>query len=843
MSVSVAQLRFLLALMVLQFTFNLNSLVDAAESTASQDSPRAGTITVHVDQPTVELPETLYGLFYEDINYSADGGLYAELVQNRSFEYYPVEGWNRRSQTMQPLTAWEKVCDKNEDCSLAVESSDPLNDVNMNYLRLTITKPGDGVGVANLGYDGISVKEGETYEFSVYAKRTTDNQLPLHVRLEGEQGEIASAQIDTLSKEWTKYEVPMTARRSDAKGRLVLLTGGTGDVMMDMVSLFPRNTFNERKNGLRADLVQALVDLKPAVFRFPGGCIAHGQGLDNAYRWKDTIGDVAERKPNWNLWGYHQSYGLGYYEYFLLCEDIGAEPLPILPVGVSCGFRQPFQNALMDQLQPWIDDAVDLVEFANGPVDSHWGSIRASMGHPKPFGLKYVGLGNEDHHTPEFEERFPHFVRALREQAPEVKIVGTSGLGPEIPIYEFMSAQGCDLSDEHYYESPEWFIANAHRFDNFDRSKTKVFVGEYASRGNQLYNAVAEAVYLTGIERNADLVQMTAYAPLFARYDYTQWTAADLIWFNHDTVVRTPNYYVQQLFSVNKGDKYLKNESEFDAALSSESLPSVGHVGVGTWDTTAVFDHIQVKVGDDVVIKDGFTDEDTDNGWQVLSGAFARGNEGYAQSDQAAKPSLTIHETPIETPEAVLTLRAKKVAGREGFLIVFGHKASQTNYWWNLGGWGNTQHGIEKGSADGEGGRSLVVGKAGRIRTNVWYDIRVELDSNHIRCYLDDALIHDVTLETPNVAVAASHDDDANCIVLKLANPTNETYRTSIKLEGAGTIAATATLFELAGDRVDMNDLENPHHIKPVKREILVSDEFEHMIPPMSVQFVRIPHQ
>ncbi len=625
----------------------------------------AGQITVFADQPTVTLPATLYGLFYEDINYSGDGGLYAELIQNRSFEYYPVQGQNPRKDDFHPLYAWEKVEGGDGACEMLVESKDPLNANNTKYVRLKIEESGDGVGVANQGFDGISIVRGETYDFSFYAKRSASFDAPVRVLLQGENGNLGQATIRRLSAEWTKYEVSLVATSTDEKARLVLLTTGEGDLFMDMISLFPRKTFKGRKNGLRADLAQALAELKPAMFRFPGGCIAHGQGLDNAYRWKDTIGDVAERKPNWNLWGYHQTYGLGYFEYFQLCEDIGAEPLPILPVGVSCGFRKPFENEKMSQLQDWVDDAIDLIEFANGPVDSTWGRIRAEMGHPEPFHLKYIGLGNEDHHTAEFEERFPYFVGAIRAKAPHIKIVGTSGLGHQIPIYQFMAEQKVDLSDEHYYEAPEWFINNQKRFDDFERSGPKVFVGEYASRGNRLFNAVAEAAFLTGIERNADIVHMTAYAPLLARYGFTQWQAANLIWFDHKTVVRTPSYYVQQLFSLNKGDRYLKNDSSFHLNPPEAANPAIGNVGVGTWSTAAEFDDLRVQSGSTILIDEDFSDDA--EGWTVASGKYATQNGAYVQSAVNETPAMSICRTKVKTSNVVYSLAQRKRPARKDF--------------------------------------------------------------------------------------------------------------------------------------------------------------------------------
>ncbi len=533
-----------------------------------------GTITIQVDRPTVSLPETLYGLFYEDINNAADGGLYAELVQNRSFEYHSLESKNIQLKLegfvdFTPLSAWQKVEQEGGACNLSVESAQPLNDNNPHYALLRIVNAGKGVGLSNDGFGGISVEKGASYDFSLFAKRSASPDAPLRITLRNAAGEaIGTATVPGISTKWERHTAVLVPTETAEKATLEVVTTGAGEVCLDMVSLFPRDTFKGRNNGLRNDLAQAIAELNPKVFRFPGGCIVHGHGLENAYRWKETVGPVEARKPNWNLWGYHQTHGLGYFEYFQLCEDIGAEPLPILAVGVSCGFRKPNEFAPLDEVQPWIDDALDLVEFANGPADSRWGRVRAEMGHPAPFNLKYVGLGNEDHDTPGFRARFPIFVKALREQCPEIKIVGTSGLGPKVPLYDCMCEQRVDLSDEHYYQPPEWFIENQHRFDAWDRSQPPVFVGEYASRGNTMYNAVAEAIYLTGIERNADLVQMTAYAPLFARYGFTQWKAANLIWFDHKTVVRTPNYYVQQLFSLNKGDVYLENKADFGAATN-----------------------------------------------------------------------------------------------------------------------------------------------------------------------------------------------------------------------------------------------------------------------------------
>lgn len=525
-------------------------------------------LTVKVDEPGVELSPHLYGLFFEDINWGADGGLYAELIQNRSFEYFPVRGeLNEKGYQLTPFTAWEKVVVDSAIGDIIVTRVFPLNEVNTNNLEVNIHNNKGFMGVRNTGYEGIPLKAGDNYKFSFYARmeKRAWNQYKDHVlivKLEDEKGNVLDSCIfNDLTGNWAKYETLFKPNASAEKGSLVIIAHGQSRLQFDMVSLFPEKTFNKRENGLRADLVQSLADLKPAFLRFPGGCIAHGWGMDNIFNWKHTLGDVAKRKPNWNRWGYHQTYGLGYYEYFLLCEDLGATPLPVVPVGVSCTFTH-FDCVPMDKIDESIQDALDLVEFANGSANTKWGKIRAEMGHPEPFNLEYICLGNEEGETDEFNERMPLFVDAFKKKYPKLKLIGNSGLSPNVPYYNFMKELGAWSSDEHYYMDPEWFIENQNRFDNWERGKTKVFVGEYASKSNKLFNALAEAIYLTGIERNADLVEMTSYAPLLARYRNTQWELANLIWFDNSHLVKTPNYYVQQLFSINKGDVYLKNKKK-----------------------------------------------------------------------------------------------------------------------------------------------------------------------------------------------------------------------------------------------------------------------------------------
>jgi alpha-L-arabinofuranosidase len=785
-------------------------------------------IEVDVDAPQAELSPVLYGLFYEDINYSADGGLYAELVQNRSFEYYGVTGWAADSQRLNPLTAWQKVEREGGRASLEVVDKEPLNSQNTKYLQIELGGSGPA-GVSNVGYAGIPVSRSATYDFSVYARRSGSLDAPLWVSLETPTGEVlATGTIQGLGDSWQKYEVALTATADCPTARLVLTTRGEGTLMLDMVSLFPRETFKGRKNGLRPDLAQALADLKPGFLRFPGGCIAHGHGLANAYRWKDTVGDVAERKPNWNLWGYHQTYGLGYFEYMQFCEDIGATPLPVVPLGISCGFRQPFENAPLDELSEWIEDALDLIEFANGPVDSAWGKVRAEMGHPEPFGLEYVCLGNEEHDTPEMRERFPLFVEAIRSRYPEIKIVGTSGLGPEIPLFDLMARTKVYSTDEHYYLPPSWYLANTDRFTRFDRNGPKIFVGEYASEGNTQLNAVAEAAYLTGIERNADVVDMTCYAPLLARIGSTQWTKANLIWFTDTEVVKTPNYYVQQLFSLNKGDVYLENQVTMrhdEATVKSFA----GRVGVGTWRTTIEVEQVEVN---------GTPVEFTQ--WQVDSGDFAQSNGLYTQRDVRAEGAVSVAPQDATGSTATYSVRARKTGGAEGFLVVFGYQNDQDYYWWNVGGWNNSQHALQR--QGGGSSQDLLISTPGSIESNRWYDLKVELSPGRIRCYIDEQLVHDYRHQEADVSVSPTLDRSTGELALKMVNPGNAEVKATIKLRNAKALGSAANLTVLAGPP-DAVNRAGAQPIVPHQSSLPASETMQIVLPPTSVQVLRVKVQ
>lgn len=525
----------------------------------AQDNAQEIQFDIQAKQSLFPVQSTMYGVFFEDINFGADGGIYAELVKNRSFEFQDA------------LMGWIPFG------TVKIEEKDPCFERNPHYVRLSFGQEITQTGLENEGFKGMGIKAGESYFLSTYARVQSKTPVRIRIELISESNHIfETKELTVTGNDWKKYQVTLTPQQTEKRAHLRLTLIDPGTIDMDHISLFPENTYKKRPNGLRADLVEALKDLHPGIFRFPGGCIVEGTTRATRYQWKNTIGPVENRPTNINRWfytfsyrkfpDYYQSLGLGFYEYFLLSEDIGAEPLPVLNCGLSCQYENDDmdEHARLDELQPYIQDALDLIEFANGSASSKWGKIRAEMGHPAPFNLKFIAIGNEQWGSI-YVERLKPFVEAIRAKYPDIKIVG--GSGPQASGEEFdylwseMKNLQVDLVDEHYYRHPEWFLSNAKRYDSYDRNAPKVFAGEYAchtdTQANSFLAALCEAAFMTGLERNADVVQLCTYAPLFAHVDAWQWRP-DLIWFDNLSVFKTPNYYVQQMYSRNKGTDVVK---------------------------------------------------------------------------------------------------------------------------------------------------------------------------------------------------------------------------------------------------------------------------------------------
>ncbi|GAB3904443.1 alpha-L-arabinofuranosidase C-terminal domain-containing protein [Mucilaginibacter boryungensis] len=547
-------------------------------------SQQAKKLTVLTDTKGPAIPKAMWGIFFEDINFSADGGLYAELIKNRSFEF------------TKPLMGWKEITANGGAGNTLIINRGEANANNPRFARITVKTQAGAYGLANEGFRGMGLLKDKKYNFSILARKQSGN---LKIRIEAigvDNKLIGKAELNNFTGEWAKYTASFICTATDAKAHLNVYFEGPGTVDVDMASLFPQDTYKGRPNGLRADLAEKLAALKPGFMRFPGGCIVEGRDLANRYQWKKTVGDIGDRELIINRWNtefanrsapdYFQSYGLGFFEYFQLAEDIGAEPLPILNCGMACQYNTG-EVVPLDQIDPFIQDALDLVEFANGATSTKWGGLRAAMGHPKPFNLKMMGVGNEQWDE-QYLDRYKLFAKTLKAKYPGIKLITSSGPSPEGKRFDYLHAEltkeKADFLDEHYYQAPEWFMNNASRYDNYDRKGPKIFAGEYAAHikdtknndaeyKNTWISALAEAAFMTGLERNADVVQMASYAPLLAHVDAWQWRP-DLIWFDNLRSVGTPNYYVQQLYSTNKGTHVIPIKMNGNIIAGKDSLYS-----------------------------------------------------------------------------------------------------------------------------------------------------------------------------------------------------------------------------------------------------------------------------
>ncbi|WP_237047824.1 alpha-L-arabinofuranosidase C-terminal domain-containing protein [Lentzea guizhouensis] len=776
------------------------------------------------------IDDSMYGVFFEDINRAADGGLYAELVQNRSFEYDPAD-----NAAYTGLTAWAPHSGTLD----VADDAGRMNERNRRYLKLGLP-----AGIINSGYNsGIAVREGQRYDFSVWA-RTDQASTPLTATVTDPAGTALGdpVRVEVRGDGWAKYTGTIQARKSTTTGRLLVTGAGAGTLRLDMVSLMPQDTF--KGHGLRRDLAEKIAALKPGFVRFPGGCLVntgshHGYDAPDferrrSYQWKDTIGPVEQRATNWNFWGYNQSYGLGYYEYFQFAEDVGAMPLPVVPALVTgCGQNRATDDPAL--LRRHIQDTLDLIEFANGPADSTWGRKRAEMGHPKPFGLTHLGVGNEENLPDEFFARFTEFRKAINARYPDITVVSNSGPddtgGTFDRLWQLNKQAGVQMVDEHYYNSPSWFLENNNRYDSYDRNGPKVFLGEYASQDNRFFNALSEAAYMTGLERNADVVKLASYAPLLANEDYVQWRP-DMIWFNNHASWGSASYEVQKLFMTNVGDHVVPSTA---SATPSTQAPITGAIGLSTWATAATYDDVSVtSASGQQLFSDDFSGTDaqwTKSGrgaWNVVNGA-------YVQSDAAAEDTL-VTAGDKSWRDYTLNVKAVKQSGREGFLVAFGVKDTGNYYWWNLGGWNNTQSAVEKAVG---GGKNTLLTDGTRIETGRTYDVRVEVRGRHVALYLDGQKWGEFTDDkaAEPFRQVVTRDRATGELVVKVVNAQDNAARTRIDL--GVPVASTARATVLQGRPDDVNT-QFAQPIKPRSEQVRVASSFTHTFPPNSVTFLRI---
>ena len=803
------------------------------------------SLIVDVAKKGVNISPELYGLFFEDINYAADGGIYANLVQNGSFEF-----GNRYCEDK--FCAWENLSPEKGWGSVSVKSEAPLNENNQNYLRMVVEGE---FGIINKGFDGIYVIQDDSYLVSMYA-RSQDFEGTVEISLEDLRGEIiGKTTIDQgFTGEWAKYENLLYARKTDDKARLVIKLKGKGTVDLDMVSLFPEKAWN---GILRCDLVKLMKDFKPGFLRFPGGCIVEGDSFENIYRWKNTIGDPARRRATYNLWygeefpHYHQSLGLGFFEYFLLSEYLNARPLPILNCGMTCQARGGGPLPL-GEVNEFIQDALDLIEFANSRTETKWGKTRESLGHPQPFNLNFLGIGNEQWGSAYFN-RYSLFHEAIKRRYPDVNLIAGAGPSPDDTLYHeamkwvtnLFPEERPDFIDEHIYRSPEWFYTSIHRYDNYDRNLPDIFIGELAAhnekRSNNLETALAEAAFLTAIEENSDVVKMVSYAPLLAKIGYNQWKP-NFIWFTNTESWGSVNYQVWKTFSQNLGDytveSYLSKSGE-------EPFRIRGTVGLGSH-RNVLFDNIRIMSGDDLVYEESFSaPSELGYSWETLNGDFEILEEQLLSSHQGTGSSMIVLKNKLLGGDCRLSLDFK-ITQRGGKAVIYPGVIDEKNY-----------IAVNLGSADSfvelvVNGKSYEISPHNyqSISMNKWHNASIEIRENKIKLDLsrddiDEAIkepLFDVTVN-PKLGplyVTASVEKESGDILIKAVNSSPDDLTCSVDIRGVDYIHHVGLCTVVSGDINDENSIQNPLKVIPLTEKIDVSPSFEHTFGRYSVTVLRL---
>ena len=794
--------------------------------------PMQAQITMNIDatQRGPEISPYQYGLFFEEINHAGDGGLYAELIRNRSFED------NITFDNATVPEYWMSV----GDAGLQLVTDDLLNDVQEKCMKIyTTTASADNLqGAANSGFWGMNIVSGKTYRLSLWVKGSNSGYTGnLMAQLQTADGLTVCGETiltgEVAVGEWRKLTATITATASDPKGRFALLTSNNGSLFVDVVSLFPE-TWKGRENGMRPDLAQLLADTKPTFLRFPGGCYVEGtNGFENAFQWKKTIGPIEGRNGHQNVnWGYRSSDGLGYDEYLQLCEDLGAAPMFVVNVGLGHGYIIP-----MEDLDTLVQNTLDAIEYANGDASTVWGARRIANGHAEPYGLKFVEIGNENYQansaqqSQDYAERYYKFYKAIKEKYPEIITIGNvEAWGTDNPSWR--NDYPVELVDEHYYRSNTWMRNNYHKYDNYDRS-IGVYNGEYAANETGTYgtygnmnSALGEAVYMLGMEKNSDVCRMASFAPIFTHVSDPRWPY-DMIHFDAEKTFVTPSYYVQKLMANNLGKENLLWTE------SGNALSEVSKIGIGTWNTSVYFDDVKVVSGEDVLIDDDFS---TNSGWTDGTGTWNVVGRTKRQTNTNLTNCTSINDTEITTNNYTLTLRARKNSGTEGFLVLFNYQDAKNYTWWNIGGWSNSKHGLETCR---DGVKTTVTSTSGTITSGQWYQVKIEVNGAEVKCYLNDELIHSVTLPS-NQAVyqSAQLDEEQGVMILKVVNP-NAVAQT-LNLNLSNMTATGGTVIRMTAEKgTSENSLANPDVVKPQEEETLSSVKTLE-IPAFSLNIFRI---
>ena len=778
-------------------------------------------ITVNAGKEMKEQGD-LFGLFFEDINHSADGGLYGELVRNRSFEFDVQDAPDYNG-----FTAWEEIQRGNSVARAHVETDLPLHPKNPHYLRLEVMTSGAGGGIRNLGYDrGICVEKGKKYRFSCWYRRKSAQTAFVRVCLEDRTGQkcYAAQKWEAKKEEWSYVECCLTAEDTDYEARLALLLDTPSEMDLDMISLFPEDTFLGRRNGMRRDIADMLAEMKPAFVRFPGGCLTHIGSLNasdrcSIYRWKNTVGPLESRPSRRNPCNYNQSLGLGFYEYFQFCEDIGAEPLPVMAAGYD---PHSLRAVPMEQMQEWIDDALDLIEFANGDTNTKWGAVRAQLGHPESFGLKYLAIGNEETGDAYFE-RYEVMLQAIKEKYPQIQVINSAGPGSGGSAFEqgWSQARRTETSyvDEHFYQCPEWFIANADRYESYPSEGPGVFLGEYAAKDDAWFNALAEAAFMTGLEK-APAMKLACYAPLLANVAYKNWHP-DLIYFNNHQVYGSPSYYVQKLFMTNQGEKLL--EANSDLRKREREYPVLkGKCRLRTENAAVDFCNIRI------------VNEDT--GETHMFDAFSLTEQTKIRElEEIVWENYSISFSFWKKNGGT----AANLKGSHSFILDYALKDEDNCLSLEIDGWGSqtSLRGKYKGSICDMGLYQLF------MQIGTVYECRLEVHGADVKVYLDGKLLGGHTCRMPRTEelyYSAVKEEDGS-VIIKLVNLEETSKMAELRLEGRTDETAEVKIWTMSGLPGDKNSFEEPQKVAPIlENGLMKENRFSYEIGPYTFAVLRI---
>ena len=818
---------------------------------AACSQPQA-ELTIDVAQHGADIPSSMYGIFFEEINHAGDGGLYAELVQNRGFEDTSVpEGYRVKDGKLYPpanscnhltcakphpdmcyrwpteeIPAWSLTQLEGEGASMKLTTEYPLNSATPTALKVTL--PAEGrVAIGNTGFWGMNIEEGKDYYLRLYTSNGKRFDGKAVIRLVGEDGqELCNCPLAIdMAKAWSEYTGHLTATGSDSRAHLVIELEGKGTLLLDYVSLFPFETFRNCANGLRKDIAETLEAMRPAFVRWPGGCVVEGITLSNRIKWKETIGDPVTRPGVYDTWGYRTTMGFGYHEFLQFCEDIGAGGMFVCNVGLGCQGRVG-DACKEDEVDSFIEDVLDAIDYALGDGTTEWSRKRVENGHPAPFPLKYVEIGNENW-GPVYEKRYDKFYKAIKEKYPQLKLISTLGLGGQ------HRHERVDMIDPHWYVSPEFFFASDKLFDQQERGDYEIYIGEYAVNqnvgGGNLLGALAEAAFLTGVERNSDLVKMASYAPLFENVNDRVWPT-NLIWFDSYRVMGRSSYQVQKM--------YAENRPSFNVATSFEQpvipVGVKGQIAVGGWNTDNEYKDLKVTLADGRTVE-----ADMSQGWTPQEGTW-NAEGGTLKGSGPGVMRWNLWSVPEAFGDCSISLKARKIAGAEGFLIYFGMHDGKNGYVLNIGGWGNQTTAFQR--INGNDMPQIPNNISQYVEEGRWYDIRIDIKDGKFTYSLDGKQMLETAIENIQRYVVSGYDENTGELIVKFVNATKEPFSTSVNLQNVTSVKRKGKVVTLtSADPKDENTLDDPKRVFPRESTFnKFSGQFDYTFEPWSFTVLRI---